>query len=191
MRLRYPGLTFAAGLLFTAIGLAAVGTGAVGLVWANDPATLPACPSAGDCVEYEAALVWEESDNRTTGMLDGQESWNLGLAKDTDRAEGAFQVTVPSQPGQDRLQPNTVVSVAFHKDDAVRLKLPDGTWLDTAANPRRSAPTMIYMGLGALGLGWFCLRAGWRLWRRPAAGQSSRPVSSWARRCSSGRSAVC
>lgn len=161
-----PALLFVAGLVFAVIGLFVAGSGFAGLPRSHDPTALPVClgDGAAECVTVAAATVRKETDSRGELLLD-EKNWLLDV-RDTGDEDGRLEVTVPPQPAQDRIATGMPLTVVYYEDDAVLLRLPDGATVETSANPRRSAPNMIYLGVGTLGLGWFCLRGGWRHGRR-------------------------
>lgn len=172
-----PALLFVAGLVFAGIGLCVAASGLAGLPRSHDPTVLPVCHGDGapECVTVAAATVRQETDSRGELLLD-EKNWLLDV-RDPDHADGRLEVTVPPQPAQDRIATGMPLTVVYYEDHAVLLRLPDGATVETSANPRRSAPNMIYLGVGTLGLGWFCLRGGWRRgrrgdwWRRVAIGR--------------------
>ena len=172
-----PALLFVAGLVFAGIGLCVAGSGLAGLPRSHDPTALPVClgDGTGECVTVAAATVRQETDSRGELLLD-EKNWLLDV-RSMGHEDGKLEVTVPPQPAQDRIATGMPLTVVYYEDHAVLLRLPDGVTVETSGHPRRSAPNMIYLGVGTLGLGWFCLRGGWRhgrrgdWWRRVAIGR--------------------
>jgi hypothetical protein len=163
-----PLLWVVAGALAVPVGLLMALGAAAAATRVGGVEAAPRCASefARGCTTQRAAVLDHRGHTRGSWMTREQRWW-LRVPAGAPGLEGAelLDVTVPRQDGREGLVEGAQVMVVYHGRSPAWLRLPSGVVLETEDHPRREAPLLAWLALGALGAGAFAVRTGIRAGR--------------------------
>jgi hypothetical protein len=148
--------------LLMALGAAAAATRVGGVDGA------PRCESefTRGCTTERAAILDHEGHSRGSWMT-REQRWLARVPAGAPGLEGAelLDLNVPRQDGREGLVEGAEVTVVYFGRSPAWIRLRSGVTLETEDHPRREAPLLAWLALGALGGGVFAARSGIRAGR--------------------------
>jgi hypothetical protein len=163
-----PLLWVIAGALVVPVGLLMALDAAATATRVGGVEAAPRCASefARGCITHRGAVLDHEGHTRGSWMTREQRWW-VRVPAGAPGLEGAerLDVTVPRQDGREGLVEGAEVTVVYYGRSPAWTRLPSGMTLETEEHPRRKAPLLAWLALGALGGGTFAVRSGIRAGR--------------------------
>jgi hypothetical protein len=163
-----PALWVVAGALVVPVGLLVALGAAAAATRVGTVEAAPRCASefARGCITQRGAVLDHEGHTRGSWMT-REQRWLARVPAGAPGLEGAelLDVTVPRQDGREGLVEGAEVTVVYYGRSPAWIRLPSGVMLETEDHPRREAPLLAWLALGALGGGIFAVRSGIRAGR--------------------------
>jgi hypothetical protein len=163
-----PALWVVVGALAAPVGLLMALDAAATVTRAGGVEGAPRCASefAKGCTTPRTAVLDHEGHTRGSWMTREQRWW-VRVPAGAPGLEGAerLDVTVPRQDGREGLVEGAGVTVIYYGRSPAWIRLESGVTLETEDHPRRKAPLLAWLALGALGGGAFAVRSGIRAGR--------------------------
>ena len=163
-----PALWVIVGALVAPVGLLmALSTAATATrVGGVDGAPRCASEFARGCTTQRVAVLDHEGHTRGSWMT-REQRWLARVPAGAPGLEGAerLDVTVPRQDGREGLVEGADVTVVYYGRSPAWIRLASGVTLETEDHPRRKAPLLAWLALGAVAGGFFAVRSGIRAGR--------------------------
>jgi hypothetical protein len=163
-----PALWVVAGALAVPVGLLMALDAAATVTRADGVDDAPRCARefAKGCTTRRAAVLDHQGHTRGS-WITREQRWLARVPAGAPGLQGDEQldVTVPRQDGREGLVEGAAVIVIFHGRSPAWIRLPSGVTLETEDHPRREAPLLAWLALGALGGGAFAVGSGIRAGR--------------------------
>jgi hypothetical protein len=164
-----PALWVVIGALVVPVGLLMALDAAATTTRVGGVEGAPRCATefAKRCTTERAAVLDHEGHTRWSWMT-REQRWLARVPAGAPGLQGAelLDVTVPRQDGRAGLVEGAEVTVVYLGRSPAWIRLPSGAVLETEDHPRRKAPLLAWLALGAVGGGVFAVRTGIRAGRR-------------------------